>query len=348
MTTSNDINDLKARFRAQAQGATVLHIGYIGIVNRLFDGLSRLGEADAPALAAVSGMDAGYVRRWCDAAYATGYLDAEGERFRLTAIGQAMRPDAPETLMPIAVQAMISAHMAERAAGLMPSGARPGEQVLAERETILPWFGPMLEASYAPMFETTISPSITAFAEIDQRGGLAVDLGCGNGWYLRVLAKRYPRLRGLGLDGFGENIAQATARAAAEGLSARLSFAEGDVHHLALPEPADLIAMNRALHHVWEGGIARFLDRLREQMKPGGVAVIWEPNWPRDRAALRQPGWGRLAFQNLTEHVQGNHLLGAEEIVDAFQSCGFRETETHLFANGQEAVIVARTPGSET
>ena len=36
-------------------------------------------------------------------------------------------------------------HMAERAAELMRSGERPGEQVLSERQTILPWFGPMLE-----------------------------------------------------------------------------------------------------------------------------------------------------------------------------------------------------------
>ena len=105
-----------------------------------------------------------------------------------------------------------------------------------------------------------------------------------------------------------------------------------------------LIAMNRALHHVWEGGIAPFLDRLRGQPKPGGAAVIWEPNWPDERVTLRQPGWARMAFQNLTEHVQGNHLLGAEEIAAAFLAAGFRETKIHLFAEGQEAVIVARAP----
>ena len=341
MTTSSD---LKARFRAQAQGAMVLHVGFIGVVNRLFEALSTLGAADSAALAAAAGKDEAYIRRWCDAAYATGYLDAEGGQFRLTATGEAMRPEAPESLMPVAVQAMISAHMAERAAGLMPNGARPGEQVLAERETILPWFGPMLEASYAPVFETTISPAVPIFAEIDGLGGLAVDLGCGNGWYLRALARRYPHLRGLGIDGFAENVAQARTRAAAEGLAGRLSFEVGDAHALALAEPAALIAMNRALHHVWEGGIAPFLDRLRGQLKPGGAAVIWEPNWPNDRAMLRQPGWARMAFQNLTEHVQGNHLLGAEEIAAAFLAAGFRETKIHLFAEGQEAVIVARAP----
>lgn len=36
------------------------------------------------------------------------------------------------------------------------------------------------------------------------------------------------------------------------GLGAGLDFVCGDIHELKLDEPADLIAMNRAVHHVWE------------------------------------------------------------------------------------------------
>jgi SAM-dependent methyltransferase len=337
--------DLKSRFRAQAQGAMALDLAYIGVVNGLFSALHRLHAAESAALAAAAAMDAGYVRRWCDAAYAVGFLDDAGdERFCLSESGDALRAEAQGGLMPVAIQAVLAAHMAERAAAFMRNGARPGERVLAERETILPWFGPMLEASFAPLFEDTICPNVAIFREVDARGGLAVDLGCGNGWYLRALARRCPALRGLGIDGFQENIDQATARAADAGLAARLRFTQGDAHALDLAEKADLIAMNRALHHVWEAGIEQFLERLRGNLKPGGAAVIWEPNWPRDRARLRQPGFRRRAFQNRTEHVQGNHLLGAAEIADAFARTGFVAPAVHLFSEGQEAVIVARAP----
>lgn len=338
MTMTDD--DLKSRFRQQAQGAVGLNIAYIGIVNRLFSSLHGLRSADAVRLAAESGMDLGYVRRWCDAAYAFGYLEADGDVFRLSPTGEAMRPDAPDTLMPLAVQSVLSAHMAERAAALMRSGERPGEAVLAERETVLPWFGPMLEKNFGPLFEQTICPAIPAFAEVNARGGLAVDLGCGNGWYLRALARRCPNLRGLGLDGFAENVDQARARAAAEGLADRLRFEVGDIHDFKMDERADLIAMNRALHHVWEKGQAGLFHWLRDNLKPQGFAAVWEPAWPEDRSALREPSRKAMAFQNLTEHVQGNHFLQPREIIAAFEQAGMK-ARAYLFANGNEAVVIA-------
>jgi SAM-dependent methyltransferase len=336
-----DDKALKAQFRAMTRGAQSLAAAYIGVVNGLFSTLARLGPATPDRLATEAGMDLAYVRRWCDAAYAHEYLDAEGETFRLTPAGEAMIPGAPGGVMPMAAQAMLNMHMAERAAALMRTGERPGEQVMAQCETLLPWFGPMLEGSFAEFFEKNVCPAVPIFAEIDARGGLAVDLGCGNGWYLRALARRCPSLRGLGLDGFEENIAQATRLAAREGLGERLRFEAGDAHQLALAEPVDLIAMNRALHHVWEAGGADFIRMIGNNLRPGGAAVIWEPNWPAERTVLRQPGRQGIAFQNLTEHVQGNHLLGAEEIAAAFAAEGFGP-EIFLFSEGQEAVIVAR------
>jgi trans-aconitate methyltransferase len=184
---------------------------------------------------------------------------------------------------------------------------------------------------------------VPIFREVDARGGLVVDLGCGNGWYLRALARRCGALRGLGLDGFAENVTQATRLAEAEGLGGRLRFETGDAHALDLAEPADVIAMNRALHHVWEAGGDAFIRRLRAQLRPGGAAVIWEPDWPTDRAALRAPARRGQAFQNLSEHVQGNHLLRADEIAAAFAAADM-QPQVFRFADGQEAVIVAHRP----
>lgn len=335
--------DRKQQFRTLAQGTQSLAVAYIGVVNGLFTALRRFGPAEPDGLAAAAGMDLAYVRRWCDAAYAFGYLEADGEAFRLGETGAAMLPDAPGTLMPMAVQAAMNAHMAERAAALMRSGERPGEAVLAECETLLPWFGPMLEANFAGFFEETICPGVPIFAEVDARGGLVVDLGCGNGWYLRALARRCGAVHGLGLDGFEENIAQASRLAAAEGFGERLRFDHGDAHAFTLAAPADVIAMNRALHHVWEAGSVAFIRRLRDNLRPGGAAVIWEPDWPADRTVLRAAARRSLAFQNLTEHVQGNHLLRAEEIAAAFAAEGMT-TQVFRFAEGQEAIIVARRP----
>lgn len=335
MTVRGPLDDMRARVMQQAQGAMALNLAFIGVANHLFDALAS--AASVAELGARTGLDAGYLQRWCEAAYAFGYLDAEAERYVVTDLGRAFTSTAPGSLMPFAVGSVLGAHMAERAAGLMKTGERPGEKVLAERATILPWFGPMLEASFGAMFEREILPVVAAYRELDARGGVAVDLGCGNGWYLRALARHFPHVHGIGLDGFAENIRQAGERAAAEGVGARLSFRAGDIYDYSVGEPVDLVAMNRALHHVWEQK-EKVMHILHDALRPGGAVVIWEPSWPSSLEALREPRRRGMAYQNLSEHVQGNHFLRPDAIESALREVGF-VTSTQLFAEGTEAVV---------
>lgn len=324
----------------QAQGAAALNVAYVGVSAGLFDALAE-GPLTAGDLADGAAVDRGYCAAWCDAAFAFGYLEEDGPRLSLTPLGRAFTRTMPGSMFAMPISVVLGAHMAERAAFYSASGERPGEKVLAERETILPLFGPMLEHTFAPFFATEIAPAVPVFAELDRGHGVAVDLGCGNGWYLRALAQRFPHLRGIGLDGFEENVLQARRLAERDGLSERLDFRVGDLRSFSIDEPVDLIAMNRALHHVWESGKREVFEILRDHLRPGGAAVIWEPAWPAQRATLRSPAFRIMAFQNLSEHVQGNHFLRSEEIEAAFADVGMDAT-THTLREGSEAVIVGR------
>lgn len=332
--------ELRNQIMAQAQGALSLHVAYIGIANGLFSALEAMGQATPAELAAQAGRDSSYVERWCDAAFAFDLLDDRDGSMTLTELGRAFLPEAPGTAMPFAVRTVMSAHLAERAATLMPSGAQPGESVLAERESIIALFGPMFEKTSSVMFEQDILPNVPVYDEIGTRGSLAIDLGCGNGWYLRKIAARFPKMRCIGLDGFADNIDQATTLTQEAGLGERVTFMVGDIHHFTVSEPCDLIAMNRALHHVWNDRTEVFRS-FHAHLKSGGAVVIWEPNWPKTRADLRHPSRRGLALQNLSEHVQGNHLLQPDAIEAEFHRVGM-STQVYLFANGNEAVIVGR------
>lgn len=336
-------DSLRASVLAQGQGAMSLQLAFIGVTRGLFEALAAAPGSTADQLATRAGVDAAYTRRWCEAAFAFALLDERAGSFTLTELGDAFRPSAPGTLMPFAIQAVLGAHMADRASELMLTGERPGESVLAERGTILPWFGPMLESSFAPFFEREILPTLGAFRELDADGAVAVDLGCGNGWYLRKLLARFPRLRGIGLDGFDENIQQASGAAKAAGLEQRLTFQQGDIYRYTVGEPVAFLAMNRALHHVWDQR-QKVFGIVRDALAPGGAAVIWEPRWPDDLAALRDPRRRGMAFQNLSEHVQGNHFLRPAEIEAAMRDAGL-SPRTFLFGEGAEAVIVGTRTG---
>ena len=331
----------------QMLGATSLQVAFIGASHRLFEALDA-APATPGALAEALGLDPGYLTRWCDAAYAFELLDADDAGvFRPTARGRAFRADVPGSLGPFALHAALAGHMAERAAALLPSGERPGESVLVERPTLAAGLGALLEGSFGGLFSREVLPAVAALQRLRQRGGRVVDLGCGNGWYLRRLADGAPGVHGLGVDGFDGAIAEARDRAAAAGLADRLSFATGDLPALPFDGPADVITMNRALHHVWgedDGARGAFLAGLAERLAPGGALVIWEPAWPTDRAALRQPPLRGVAFQNLAEHIQGNRFLTPVEIAAALEAVGL-DVHVDSFAGGREAVLTG-TRGS--
>lgn len=325
------------------QSATSLNVAFVGVADGLFSALAKRGQASPADLAAMTGLDQGYLVRWCDAAFAFGYIDEADQGFILTELGNAYRPEVPGSLMPFAVRSVLSAHMAERAAELMKTGSWMDSEALEQSSAISPLFGPMLEANFASFFEQHILRKVEAYKRADEKAGLIVDLGCGNGWYLRKLALHFPHIRAVGLDAMEENIRQAEDRAREQGLGHRLRFELGDIHQFKPAEPVAVIAMNRALHHVWAEK-ERVFGILASSLAQGGSAVIWEPNWPRERADLRDPSRRGMAFQNLTEHLQGNHLLRPEEIEAAFQAVGLI-TEIHLFAHGNEAVVVgSKTP----
>lgn len=332
--------ELRKQIISQMQGAVTLNLAFIGISNNIFAILNEMGKVTPDELAVKTALDSGYLDRWCDAAFAFGLLYESDGKFSLTDLGRAFISDIPGTAMPFSVQSVLSAHMSERAATLMKTGERPGERVLAERKSILSLFGPMLEAMFSGIFEQQILPNVPVYKETDQSGGITVDLGCGNGWYLRKIIDRFSHLRGFGLDSFEENINQATEIAQRDGLSDRLKFMVGDIYHFSVSEPVNLIAMNRALHHVWDKKVEVFRI-LKEHLKTSGSAVIWEPNWPNNRSDLRDPMKRGMAFQNFVEHVMGNHFLRPEEIEDEFHRVGMK-TEVYLFANGNEAVIVGK------
>jgi len=327
-------------FRNEMQSAMsssmMLQVAYVGVSGGLFDSLDS--AKSVAEIASATSSDAGYVDVWCDAAYAFGLLEWDG-KFSLSEKGKYFSRQMP-SLLQMPVQAVLSAHMMERAATFLKSGERPGEKVLAERESILPLFGEMLERSFGKMFETSILPQLDIYEKTHSKGGTVIDLGCGNGWYLRKIAQKFTGIQCIGVDGFAENICQAQEACRKDGVSGRVNFVQGDIYSFNPEKKADLVAMNRALHHVWEKKEAVF-SILSRIVADGGYVVIWEPHWPEDKTVLRKSQWQGMAMQNISEYVQGNRFLNPAEIEAELERAGF-SPQTHFFNNGAEAVVTGQ------
>lgn len=322
----------KRQIMGMAQDQMLLGLAFLGISEGLF---SRLGEGRSVGeLARETDRDEGYLQRWADASFAFGLLDVSDERFSLSPLGQAFLEQSP-----VVVQAMQTAHIVLRVQPAMKTGERDMPFAEGPFQALI---GGSMAANSEKNFESQILPRVVAFERLRGKQAVAVDLGAGNGWYLRALARYLPDLRGIGLDDLPSNVEVAKRLAENDGLSDRLTFRKGDILQLELEAPVDLIAMNRALHHVWNARKDVF-SVIERNLKPGGVAVIWEPNWPHDPEELRSPSKRRMAFQNLWEHAQGNRFLYPEEIKACFEAVGMK-SRLYYFSDGNDAVIVGSKP----
>lgn len=111
----------------------------------------------------------------------------------------------------------------------------------------------------------------------------AWDLGCGDGNWTKLIAKRFPKAKVRGLDGSEAMLEEARADS-----DPRIEWIQGDIadfHPLTTP---DLIFSNAALHFISDH--ARLFPRLAQRLKPGGRLAVQMP------VIDRTSGWrGALA-----------------------------------------------------
>jgi SAM-dependent methyltransferase len=143
--------------------------------------------------------------------------------------------------------------------------------------------------------------------EHTSRDGPILDVGCGGGLFLKMVAERGMQV--LGLDYSAEAAAVAWWRNGVPAVAALLPEAPLPPHSCAL------ITMYHVLEHLYEPG--RYLEAARELLRPGGRLVVQTPN-----AAC----WQFLLFgENWNGIDVPRHLIDFREahLVSLLESCKF-------------------------
>ena len=136
----------------------------------------------------------------------------------------------------------------------------------------------------------------------------AVDIGCGNGWVVRRLAKHQHCARAIGVDGAPSMIAKAKA-----------VDPEGDYVEAMLPDwkpddAVDLIHTMECLYYLDDP--LDFLITLHDDwIKPGGRLVIGVDHYTENPASH---DWG----PSLNVHMA---LLSIKEWTDGLEAAGFTD-----------------------
>lgn len=105
--------------------------------------------------------------------------------------------------------------------------------------------------------------------------GTIVDIGCGPGYLIKLIAKFYSDLNIIGID-----VAEAILQAARdnldlESLGGRVKFQQGDIQKLPLEDnTVDFVVSTLSLHHWAEPSQA--IIEIQRVLKPGGQFLIFD------------------------------------------------------------------------
>jgi len=245
---------------------------------RLFERLAA-GPAGAGELAPALGLEAAAAERLMRAAAALELLSpASGGRYRLSSLGASL-VNAP------GIEAMVRHHEVLYRDLQDPVGLLRGTRTAALADY---WgYGKAADAAAIPpaqsraystlmdISHSMVAEQVLAAYSLGRHRRL-LDLGGGEGGFLRAVAEAAPRLELMLMD-LPAVAPVAARRLASAGLAGRSRVVAGDFFTDPLPEGADIISLNRVLHDHDDAAVRRLLGRVRAALPPGGTVLVAEP-----------------------------------------------------------------------
>lgn len=260
------------KFVGFVNGAGLMLMTSLGHRTGLFDAMSDAAPYTSDTLAEKANLSERYVREWLGAMTTGGIVtyDGDSETYHLPREHAAFltRAASPNNLAVtsqfVSVLGAAEDYVADafrHGRGVPYSAYKRFHTVMAEESN----------QSVIAGLDEHILPLVDGLEDRLARGIDAVDVGCGSGFALMHLAKRFPKSRFTGLDLSDETIAKANKTARSRGL-ANLKFELRDLTHWN-PAPAfDLVTAFDAIHDQARPDLV--LRHIRSALRPDGVFLM--------------------------------------------------------------------------
>ena len=277
--SQNEVNKDKADAFAQRM-LQVLNDGAIAMMTSighrtgLFQVMSKLEPSSAPAIATEAGLDKRYVKEWLgamvtggivdyDATYQTYALPSEHAAF-LTPAATPNNLGVPAQFVSILGSVEDKIVDCFRSGGGVPySEYGRFHAVMAEESS----------QTVGAALLNSILPLVPDLKNRLQNGASVLDVGCGSGRSVNLMANEFAASIFMGYDLSQEAIAKARHEAAQKGLI-NADFAVKDVARLGDASKYDLITAFDAIHD--QADPQKVLQNIAQALKPDGVFLMQE------------------------------------------------------------------------
>jgi 2-polyprenyl-3-methyl-5-hydroxy-6-metoxy-1,4-benzoquinol methylase len=253
----------------KAAAALMISVGHR---TQLFDTLADLPPATSERIANAAGLNERYVREWLgamvtgrivdyDPADRTYFLPRERAAF-LTRAASPNNLAATAQFIPVLASVENEIVEAFRKGGGVPySSYTRFHEVMAEESN---------QTVVAGLIDA-ILPLVPGLTEKLREGIDVMDVGCGRGCALILMARTFPKSRFIGYDFSEEAIADAGAEATRQEL-ANIRFEARDVALIDEPARYDLVTAFDSIHD--QAAPRKVLKAIANSLRPGGVFLM--------------------------------------------------------------------------
>jgi len=321
-------------------GALCLMIS-VGHRAGLYDAISTFYPefVSSQALADKAKLNERYVREWLGAMVVGGIIEynSESKTYRLPKDHAAfmVRESGPKNVAIFGQWISLLGSVEDRILECFKNGGGvPHEayhrvdEVLAEKSSAL----------IVPVMQEMVVPGIPGLLDKLKKGSKVLDIGCGRGFVMLDLAKRYPGCTFRGYDYSSKLIADANADVASLGL-ANVSFHVQNISKLEEVGEYDVILAMDVIHHLADPAGA--LKGANRALKGDGLFVMQDVNFSCDveknvnqvyGPALYADSLLRTMTISLSEGGLGlGAVWGTEVAQKMLKENGFNKTEIVVF-----------------
>jgi ubiquinone/menaquinone biosynthesis C-methylase UbiE len=281
MTTTDPSREFGAKLLQIYTGGMLTNLINIGYRTGLFEA-ATVGPATIGELSARAGLHERYVREWLGAMTTGGIFDYD------EATGQFALPEERAALLTggrarnAAPISGVIAHMSKHIPGIETCFRQGGG---VGYDAFRPEFTSCMDDAWRRIYDDLLIGGFIASVDgLDERlraGSRVLDVGCGTGHAINVMAKAYPASKFVGVD-IAEDAIEAARREAAEMGLRNTSFAVHDVIQLPPGFSFDLITAFDTIHDLPQPEAA--LRSICGALAPDGLFLMIEFKFESDIA----------------------------------------------------------------
>ncbi len=309
----------------------------VGHRTGLFDALAGLDPSTSEEIARAAGLNERYVREWLGGMVVGRIVDYDPatRKYKLPAEHAAFltRDSAPNNIAAFAQYVNLAGTVEDRIVECFKHGGGvPYSEFPRFQEVMAEDSG----QTVVPVLVDHILPLAPGLVDRLEQGIDVLDVGCGSGKALNIMAARFPNSRFTGIEISEEGIAAGRREAEERGLT-NLTFEIRDAADIGAREAYDLITTFDAVHD--QVAPDKVLKGIAEALRPGGVYLMQdigassylENNLDHPMGALL---YAVSTFHCMTVSLAGGGaglgtMWGREKAREMLAEAGFTDVKIH-------------------